>query len=63
MDRELVGQLCRALNPGEEESPTELLFELQELSYFVKGASCPRLSSFINARRKAGRPVTVNIRW
>jgi hypothetical protein len=63
VDRELVGQLSRALNHGEEESPTELLPELQELSYFAKGASRYGLSSFIDARRKAGRPVTVNIRW
>ena len=64
MDRELVGQLSRALNLGEEELPTELLPELQELSYFAKGgASRYGLSSIIDARRKAGRPVTVSIRW
>ena len=59
----LVKQVSRALQPGEGESPTELLPELQELSYPKRGAS--RASSraftlFIDARRKAGRPVIVN---
>jgi hypothetical protein len=54
----LVEQVSRALQPGEGESPTELFPELQELS-------CPERSTstftpFIDARRKAGRLVTVN---
>ena len=59
----LVKQVSRALQPGEGESPTELLPELQELSYPKRGAS--RASSraftlFIDARQEAGRPVTVH---
>ena len=59
----LVKQVCRALQPAEGESPTELFPELQELSYSRRGVS--RASSrastlFVDARRKAGLPVTVN---
>lgn len=58
----LVEQLASALQPGEEESPTELLPELQELSYLaVSGtvASHDAFAGFIDERQKAGRPVTV----
>jgi hypothetical protein len=59
----LVKQVSRALQPGEGEPSTELLPELQELSYPRRGA--PRelaraFTLFIDARQKAGRPVTVN---
>ena len=59
VDGELVGQLSRALQPGEEESPTGLLPELQELSYSARGTSPDAFTPFIDARQKAGRPVTV----
>ncbi|KAI0274427.1 hypothetical protein BGY98DRAFT_69789 [Russula aff. rugulosa BPL654] len=58
----LVDQLASALQPGEEESPTELLPELQELTYLAvagTGASCVTFAGFLDARQKAGRPVTV----
>lgn len=58
----LVEQLASALQPGGEESPTELLPELQELSYLlVPGTGSPydTFAGFINERQKAGRPVTV----
>ena len=55
----LIGQLSRALQPGEDESPVELLPELQKLSYSSTGASHDAFSQFIDARQKAGRPVTV----
>jgi hypothetical protein len=59
-DHELVKQLSRALQPGAEgESPTELLPDLQELSYFASGALHNAFSLFIDARQKAGRPVNV----
>ena len=60
VDGELVEQVSRALQPGEEESPMEMLPELQELSYSAMGAS-PNPNAFalfIDTRRKAGRPVT-----
>jgi hypothetical protein len=58
----LVEQLASALQPGEDESPTELLPELQELSYLTlqgTGASYDTFAGFIDERQKAGRPVTV----
>jgi hypothetical protein len=59
VDDELVEQVSGALQPGEEESPTELLPELQKLSYSARGASRNAFTQFIDARQKAGRPVTV----
>jgi hypothetical protein len=56
---ELVGQLSRALQPGEGESATELLPELQDLSYPAISSSLDAFIPFINARRKAGCPVTI----
>ena len=58
----LVDQLASALQPGEEESFTELLPELQELTYLAvagTSASCVTFAGFLDARQKAGRPVTV----
>jgi len=59
MDRALVKQLSRSLQPSEGESPTELFPELQELSYSAFGSSLDAFSRFVDARQKAGRPVTV----
>ncbi|KAF8468671.1 hypothetical protein DFH94DRAFT_856853 [Russula ochroleuca] len=71
---ELVGQLSHALQPGEGESPTELLPELHELhepdrpeppdepgelSDSAMGAPSDVFSSFIDARQKAGHPVSL----
>jgi hypothetical protein len=56
---ELVKQISDALQPGEEESPTELLPELQKLSYSATGALRDSFIQFIDARQKAGRPITV----
>jgi len=56
---ELVGQLSRALQPVKGESPTELLPELQELSYPAISSSLDAFTPSINARRKAGCPVTI----
>ena len=55
----LVEQVSRALQPGEGESSTELLPELHELSYSARGESRP-FALFIGARKKAGRPLTVD---
>ena len=55
----LVEQVFRALQPGDGESPMGLLPELEELSYSTRSASCA-FTLFIDARQKAGRPLTVN---
>ena len=59
MDGDLVEQLSRALQPDEEESSTELLPELKEISYSVIGAPNNAFTQFVDARRKAGHPVAV----
>ena len=59
VDSELVGQLSRALRPGKGESPVVLLPELQELSYPATPSSLDTFTPFINARQKAGCPVTM----
>ena len=55
----LIEQLSHSLQPVEGESPTELLPELQELSYHSIYASYNAFAQFIYARKIAGRPVTV----
>ena len=59
VDGQLVEQLSRAVQPDGGESHRELLPELQELSYSMIGASRDSFIPFIDARKKAGRPVTV----
>ena len=58
---DLVGQVSCALQPCEGESPTELLPELQQLSYSAIASSLNVFTPFIDARQKAGRPVTMNL--
>jgi hypothetical protein len=58
VDGELVEQLSHALLPDEGESPTELFPELQELTYSTIGSSFNVFTPFIDARQKAGRPIT-----
>ena len=58
-DSELVEQLSRALQSGEEELPMEILPELQKLSHSATDASLNPFSQFIDVQQKAGRPVTV----
>ena len=55
----LVKQLSGALQPGEEESQTELLPELEKLSHSARGASPNAFTQFVDTRQKAGKPVTV----
>jgi len=57
----LVKQVSHALQTGEGELSTELLPELQELSYprGISSASLRAFTLFIDARQKAGRPVTL----
>ena len=61
VEYDLIVQLSRALQPGEGESPTELLPELQEISYttITNAFSLDAFAPFIDARQKAGRPVTL----
>ena len=60
MDGELIGQLSGALQVAEEESPIDLLPELQKLSYSAIGPSRNAFTQFTDSRKKAGRPLTVN---
>jgi hypothetical protein len=55
----LVEQVSLALQHGEGESPTELLPELQEISYSTKGDLHNAFTQFVDARQNAGQPVTV----
>ena len=57
VDDELVGQLSHSLQPGEGESSTDLLSELQVLSYPAIDSSRDAFSSFIDGCQKVGRPV------
>jgi len=59
VDSELVDQLSRSLQLEHGELPMELLPELRELSYSDRGDSGGAFTAFIDARRIAGRPVTV----
>ena len=58
VDGELVEQLSDSLQPGEGESLMELLPELRELSYYSTDAPDDPFAPFIDARLKAGHPVT-----
>ena len=55
----LVKQLSQCLRLDDEEHPMELLPELQELTYFSSRDTDDALTSFIDARRNAGRPVAL----
>ena len=55
----LVEQLSRALQPGEGESPTDLLPDLQALSSSGISVLPNAFTLFMDARQKAGRPVTI----
>ena len=62
LDDGLVEQLSRALQPGEGESPTEPLPELQELAYSAfsgSGDTDDAFTSFIKAHQNAGHPVAL----
>ncbi|KAI0270378.1 hypothetical protein BGY98DRAFT_1179792 [Russula aff. rugulosa BPL654] len=54
--RGLVGELSRCLRLDDGEHPLELLPELQELTY---SGTNDAFTSFIDARKNAGRPVTL----
>jgi hypothetical protein len=55
----LVGELSRCLRLDDGEHPLELLPELQELIYPGSSNADDVFTTFIDARRKADRPVTL----
>jgi len=55
----LIEQLSASLQTDDEESPTDLFPELEELSYSGDLSAGDALMPFITARRDAGRPVTL----
>ena len=55
----LIEDLSRCLRLEDGELPLELLPELQELTHSGGGDTCDAFTSFIDARQKAGRPVTL----
>jgi hypothetical protein len=55
----LVDHLSRCLGLEDGELPLELLPELQELEYSRSEDAGDGFTSFIDARQKAGRPVTL----
>ena len=62
----LIGDLSRCLRLEGGEDPSELLPELQELVFPMRGYSTGEsdaFASFINARQNAGRPVTLVHRY
>jgi hypothetical protein len=61
VEGDLVKQISGALLPREGESPTELLPELQNLTHSARGALRHAFTEFVDARQKAGRPVTVTV--
>ncbi len=60
-DRGIVKELSRhgCLQSEDGELPLELFPELQELTYYGSGDSGNAFASFTEARRHAGRPVTL----
>lgn len=60
IDKELVGQISRFLQPDEGESPTDLVPELRELWYAAtEDSDSGFFNKFVNARQNAGRPIAV----
>ena len=59
IQRELVKDLSRCLELEDGELPLELLPELQGIRFYGSGDIGDGLTSFIDTRRNAGRPVTL----
>ena len=55
--RGLIKDLSRCLELEDGELPLELLPELQEITFYGSGDTGDALTSFIDTRRNAGRPV------
>ena len=54
-----VKQVAYSLRPDDEESPMGLLPKLKKLEYFASGDAGDLFTSFIDARERAGHPVTL----
>jgi hypothetical protein len=61
IDDGLVKDLSRCLESDDGELPSNLLPELQELTYSGSGDTGNPFASFINARQNADRPVTITM--
>ena len=59
VDNGLVKELSRSLRLDDGEHPQDLLPELQELTYSGNGDNGDQFTSFVDARRNTGRPVTL----
>ncbi|KAH9981813.1 hypothetical protein BJV74DRAFT_989298 [Russula compacta] len=59
VDNDLVAQVAHSLHPDDEEEPMELLPELKELRYSAREDADEAFTSFIDARQRAGHPVTL----
>ena len=59
IQKALIKGLSRCLQLEDGELPLELLPELHELEYFGRDNTGDAFASFIDARRNAGRPVTL----
>ncbi len=55
----LVEEISRCLRPDDGDLPSDLFPELQELTYSWGGNADGVFTSFIDARRTAGRPITL----
>ena len=55
----LVEELSRCLKLDDGELPSEMLPELQELTYSGSGNTGDAFTSFVDARQNAGRPITL----
>jgi len=62
VDNGLVKELSRSLRLDDGEFPLEPFPELQELTYSGSGDTRDAFNSFIEARKNAGRPVTLTRR-
>ena len=60
IEYELVEEISRCLRPDDGDFSSDLFPELQELRYFGVGDADDAFTSFIDARRTAGRPITVD---
>ena len=62
VDNGLFGELSRCLRLEDGEFSLEVLPELRELSYSGSRTTGGAFNSFIDARRRAGRPITLTRR-
>ena len=57
-----VEEISRCLRPDDGDLPSDLFPELQELTYSGCGNADDLFTSFVDARRTAGRPITLDRR-